>query len=409
MSECDLKLTGGTIIDGTGSAAYGADIAIHQGRIAAIGHALGRARRQIDATGLIVAPGFVGVHPHYDAQVLWDRMLSISPWHGVTTAVIGNCGSGIAPARPESFPEYLSALERHGVAINVGALVGHTPLRLFVMGADAATRMATGAELEQMSALLREALAAGALGLGTSWAVTHNGFRGRPAPSRLVEELQALARVVGEFDGRIVQLARANTESLELMGEIAALTRGAVTYAALFAEAEAQGPLDPAVETDLDSRVRTAVANSDEDRVADLLRDPHVVVALSDADAHRSCDACYPTYLLQRWVREKGVLSLEEGVRVLTSRPAEVFGIAGRGVLAPGYAADVVLFDADCVGPGPLTRVRDLPSGTERLICEARGIAAVIVNGTPLRRHGIDLCASNTSLPGRVLRASAGG
>ncbi|MET0988069.1 MAG: amidohydrolase family protein, partial [Steroidobacteraceae bacterium] len=422
-----------------------------------------------------------------------------------------------------TFPEYLDLIEQRGIAINVGALVGHTPLRLFVMGPEAAERPATDAEIAQMCALLRDGLAAGALGLGTSQAVTHNGFRGLPVPSRLaaVDELKALASVLGEFDGRILQIARANKNYFDLMVELGTLSKGTVSYVALFADAEAQGPhqplqrriaelnaagasivpqvscrpvmfeydlkepfmlgwvpcvaalgrgtdaerlqayrdptfrrrfakalrerpnflrntrfsyipdgnselmdrsveveaqrrgvaavdllLDLALETDLELRVATAVANSDEDQVVDLLRDPNAIVALSDAGAHANqiCDACYSTYLLGRWVREKRALSLEEGVRLLTSRPAEVFGIAGRGTLAPGCAADIVIFDRDTVGAGPLRRVADFPAGSERLISEARGIQAVVVNGALLRRDGRDVCSSQRALPGRLLR-----
>jgi len=556
MPAYELKIKGGTVIDGTGRAGYASDVGIKDGQIAALGTDLAPAAREIDARGMIVAPGFIDVHTHYDAQILWDRMLTVSPWHGVTTVVIGNCGFGIAPTRPEhrdliletlqvvegmslaalqaglgrewpfvSFPDYLDTLERRGVAVNVAALVGHTPIRLFVMGPEAATRTATEAEISQMSALLREALAAGALGLGTSRAVTHNGFRGLPVPSRVadVAELQALARVLGEFHGSILQIARENTGYLELMAELAALSRGTVTFAALFADSEAQGPpqpiqeriaeinaacgpivpqiscrpvmfdydfkqpfmlgwvpcvaalgrctveerreayadpafrrtlaetlqaqrpnflrntrfscvptergselvdrsvvdeaaargvsavdllLDLAIATNLELRVSTAVANSDAKQVAALLRDRSAVVALSDAGAHADqiCDACYATYLLGHWVREQRALTLEEGVRLLTGRPAEVFGLSGRGRLAVGTAADIAVFDADTIASGPLRRTHDLPGGAARLVSEAHGMQAVIVNGELLREHSVDACDPRGSLPGRLIR-----
>src|SRR5437667_5818144 len=152
----DLLIRGGTLVDGTGAPARPGDVAIRDGRIAALGAVPGAARRVLDAEGAVVAPGFVDIHTHYDAQVFWDRMLTISPWHGVTSVVMGNCGFGVAPTRPahrdlvlrtlesvegmslealragigtdwpfESFAEFLAAIERRGTAINVGALVGH--------------------------------------------------------------------------------------------------------------------------------------------------------------------------------------------------------------------------------------------------------------------------------------------
>ena len=131
---------------------------------------------------------------------------------------------------------------------------------------------------------------------------------------------------------------------------------------------------------------------------------------MSDAGAHASqlCDACFSTHLLSRFVRELGVLSLEEGVRLLTSRSADVFGIHDRGRLLEGLAADVVVFDLDTVGAEPLERVRDLPAGADRLISRARGIEAVIVNGTVIRERGEDCVDADAALPGRVLRGGQG-
>src|SRR5262245_21017716 len=174
MDAFDLFIQGGTLVDGTGAPPHPGDLALRDGRIAAVGRVDGEARRTLDARGLAVAPGFVDIHTHYDAQVFWDRALSCSPWHGVTSVVIGNCGFGVAPTRPEhrdlilrtlenvegmslaalraglgsdwpfeSFADYLEAIEERGVAINVGALVGHTPLRTYVMGEEAVAREAT--------------------------------------------------------------------------------------------------------------------------------------------------------------------------------------------------------------------------------------------------------------------------
>ncbi|HKA29131.1 MAG TPA: amidohydrolase family protein, partial [Candidatus Binatia bacterium] len=170
----DLLIRGGTLVDGSGAPGRRGDVGIRDGRIAALGDLGGDAERVLDADGAVVAPGFVDIHTHYDVQVFWDRMLSISPWHGVTSVVMGNCGFGVAPTRPahrelvlrtlervegmsldallagvgrdwpfETFPEFLGAIARRGTAVNVGALVGHTPVRLHVMGDEATEREAT--------------------------------------------------------------------------------------------------------------------------------------------------------------------------------------------------------------------------------------------------------------------------
>jgi len=190
--DFDLVIRGGTIMDGTGRPGVRGDVGIRDGRIVAVGEAKGAAAQTVDAGGLVVAPGFIDVHTHYDAQVMWDRMLTISPWHGVTTVVMGNCGFGVAPTRPdhrglimrtlekvegmslaaleaglgekwpfETFPEYLDAVERRGTALNVAVLLGHTPLRLYVMGEEATERPATDDEIARMRALVREAIGRG--------------------------------------------------------------------------------------------------------------------------------------------------------------------------------------------------------------------------------------------------------
>ena len=141
--------------------------------------------------------------------------------------------------------------------------------------------------------------------------------------------------------------------------------------------------LDLALATNLDARFRMAVFNHDEAEVAELLTEPHTVLGLSDAGAHASqlCDACFSTYLLSRWVREKQVIALPEAIRMLTSRPAEVFGIGDRGRLAPGLAADVVVFDPETIGRGEELPVRDMPGGGMRYVRSASGVETVIVNG----------------------------
>src|SRR5258706_8418017 len=181
--DFDLVIRGGTIMDGTGRPGVRGDVGIRSGRISALGEAKGSAAQTIEAGGLVVSPGFNDVHTPYDAQVMWDRMLTISPWHGVTTVVMGNCGFGVAPTRPdhrglimrtlekvegmslaaleaglgekwpfETFPEYLDAVERRGAALNVAGLLRHTPLPLYVMGEEGAERPATGEENRRVGA-----------------------------------------------------------------------------------------------------------------------------------------------------------------------------------------------------------------------------------------------------------------
>jgi N-acyl-D-aspartate/D-glutamate deacylase len=164
--------------------------------------------------------------------------------------------------------------------------------------------------------------------------------------------------------------------------------------------------LDLALQNDLRLRLRTAASNYDEAEVGELLADRNTVVALSDAGAHAAqlCDACYSTHLLGHWVRDKGVLPLERAIHMLTGQPAELLGLTSRGRLAPGLAADVVVFDPATVGAGPLRRVNDLPGGAERLVADASGIEAVLVNGTILRRANRDTVDPEGALPGGLLR-----
>ena len=557
--DYDLLIRGGTIVDGSGSPAFRGDVAVAGGRVAAVGRVDGSARRVIEADGRAVAPGFVDVHTHYDAQVFWDRMLTISPWHGVTSVVMGNCGFGVAPTRPEhrglilrtlekvegmslqsleaglgenwpfeTFPEFLTAVERRGTAINVGALVGHTPVRLYVMGEAATERSATDEEIERMRTIVREAVAAGAIGFATSKSPTHVGFEGRPVPSRVADlsEIEALASELGELDRGVVQATFGPAFFLDEFASIARRSRRPLSWTALLAgmlgpgghrpvlersaELQREGtmvypqvtgrplnfefqwkepflfeslslfkpisaadhagkmriyadpefrrsfrekagmggksgfarrwvrtwishapsapeleertvadvaaergvdPVDLALDlglaSNLEARFRMAVVNVDENEVEECLKHPSTMLGLSDAGAHASqlCDACYSTSLLQRWVREKQALSLEEAVRMLTSRTAEVFGIRDRGRIATGLAADLVVFDPATVAASALRRVHDLPAGADRLVADAVGVDAVIVNGTVIRSEGRDAVDPDGPLPGRVLRS----
>ena len=555
----DLKITGGTVVDGTGTPGVRADVAIAGGQVVAVGDAPAEATTTIDATGRIVSPGFVDIHTHYDAQVLWDRMLTVSPWHGVTTVVMGNCGFGVAPTRPEhrelivrtlekvegmsaaalraglgdewpftTFPEYLDAVEASGTAINVGALIGHTPLRMSVLGEESTHRAATDDEIATMRAVVAEAIEAGAVGFATSKSDTHVGYEGKPVPSRAsdIEEILAIAGALGDAGTGVIQATLGRGLLFDELARINQTTGRPVSWTALLAGAGGPGvwrnmlelsvqllesgvavhpqvscrplmfeftmaepfpfesmrlfqpissapdraaktavyedpafrsalkeklaagkggvlggswartvvswfPPDPsieernlvelgdergvdptdlvldlAIESGLDARFRMAVLNVDEDEVEELLTNPHTMLGLSDAGAHASqlCDSCFSTHLLGRWVRERKAMTIEEAVRKLTSEPAAIFGLTDRGILAVGRAADVVVFDPDTVAPTPLQRVNDQPAGADRLIAEAIGIDAVIVNGTLLRRDGVDAVDPSGPLPGRLLR-----
>ena len=213
MAAADLVITGGLVVDGTGVAARPADVAIDGGRVVAVGDGLA-GDTTIDARGKVVAPGFLDIHTHYDAQVFWDPALTPSCWHGVTSVVAGNCGFSIAPTRPEhrgtivrtlqavedmsermldagidwsfeTFAEYLAVVEARGTILNYGCYVGHSPVRLFVMGDDGYEREASPEEIERMRAVVAESMRAGALGFASSFSANHRGDRGLPVPQRL--------------------------------------------------------------------------------------------------------------------------------------------------------------------------------------------------------------------------------
>lgn len=263
MSRLDLAITGGTVIDGSGEPGRRADVGVRDGRVVAVGSIdPSDAARTIDASGLVVAPGFIDIHTHYDAQAFWDTTLSPSPLHGVTTVVGGNCGFTIAPltaggpvrdddadylmrmlARVEGMP--LESLQ-HGVPWdwtstagfldrldgtlmpNAGFMVGHSAIRRVVMHDDATRREATPAELEQMCALLRDGLAAGGMGFSSTWSTSHNDHLGHPVPSRHAsrEELLSLCRVVRDFAGTTLEFIPAvgefGDDTFRLMGQMSA-------------------------------------------------------------------------------------------------------------------------------------------------------------------------------------------
>jgi N-acyl-D-aspartate/D-glutamate deacylase len=535
----DLVIRGGTVVDGSGTPGVVADVAVTDGVIREIGPHL-RGDHELDASGCVVAPGFIDIHTHYDAQVFWDPRLRPSSSHGVTTVVAGNCGFTIAPTRPDhhdviigtlenvedmdaatlaagivwdfqTHPEYLELVRRRGTVINFTAYVGHSSVRLYVMGDAAYERAATAEEIDEMARLVQEAIEFGAAGFSTSFAYTHRGVDGKPVPSRFAarDEVDALFMAAGrtgkgmvlatageqctyadmyEWQQRIgrpftyplfaladrrhapqlalheasldrdaqvwpqvtprpltMQFTMESPFSLNVssvFGELMNRDRDARIAAYQDPEWRARAaadlqevPMRPRWETceisesarspqlegrrvdelarergcspldvicevaladDLDTRFRIYIANDDADEVSDLLTREHVALGLSDAGAHvgQLCDAPLPTDLLGTWVRDRGVMPIERAVRKLSGEPAGLFGFVRRGHLREGAWADVTVFDPETVGTGPLRRVRDFPAGGERLTAEEpTGMRHVLVNGTPIRRDGVQLDA----------------
>ena len=520
----DLLIRGATVYDGGGGPGVRADVAVSDGRITEIGRITDSARRTVNAGDLALMPGIVDVHTHYDAQATWDPTLSPSPSLGVTTAVLGNCGFGIAPCPApmretmvrnlsvvegmdldallagtrwefESFADYLGQLRRVRPYANVAVLAQHSTIRTAVMGEEASTRAeARPDEVARMRALVREALDAGAIGFASSFSPNHSGWGGRPMPSTIAsdEELKALAGALGDSGRGVFVMATGSRATPEYMETIASGTGRpafmvtvltmhsradpgrALTYYEKCAAALARGhelyihttcqPLSfdftlrdpyllyshdafdrvrqakpeerPAVYADpafrarfrhnlahpgkgilfygdwdkvevvgapltglareagkdpleyffdlpIDTPLVAKLFQNDDAGVAPLIRHPAGVIALSDAGAHLIflCDAGFGLHLLAHWVRETGTLTLEEGVRRLTSDPAGKYRIPGRGRIAPGYGADLLLFDPKTVGISPLERVADLPGGGTRMIRRPQGVAGVWVNG----------------------------
>jgi len=549
----DLLLTNGTVIDGSGQPAYRADVGLSGDRIVKVDAlAETEAREVVDCSGLVVAPGFIDIHTHYDPQVLWDPALTPSSWFGVTTVLMGNCGFSIAPTREgdrqtcietlenveamskvaldtgidwefETFGEYLDAVARRPLALNVASMVGHTALRMYVMGPSAFTRPATTDEIREMQVVLEDSIASGACGFATSKSPSHVGAGGLPVPSRLAEndEIFALAdvfnnagrgilqtlggpgfgipefSVVAQRSGRPVtwcslhegvsggahwDLSKATQQAREegvdlwaQMGCLPVVARFRLDHPYILESVRAFGELssrpeterldayrdkawrdraftemvenkagrtfefdwsrmfvsesiaqedligrrlsdlaeergtsaldvmlDLALKEDLSTRYEFVLFNSDEDQVGALLRQDSTILGLSDAGAHASqlCDASYALHLLGHFVRERHEFSLEFGVWRLTGHPATALGFDERGFLRPGYIADVCVFDPNTIAELPSERVHDLPGGADRLIKRPVGVEHVLVNGTFIRRDGIQL----DSAPGRVLR-----
>jgi N-acyl-D-aspartate/D-glutamate deacylase len=554
----DLVLRGGTVVDGTGSTPAGADVGIRDGRIAALGAVDEPARATLDVSGRVVCPGFIDIHTHYDAQLLWDPTASPSVLHGVTTVLGGNCGFSIAPLRRgdaayildmmavvegiprdalegggawtwTSFAQYLDHIDV-GLAVNAGFLVGHSTVRRAVMGEAATEGPATPDQLEAMVGLVGQSLAGGALGFSSSLGEGHVDGAGRPVPSRAASagELVALARAVRDHPGTTLEfiptvgpiprdrmelmadmsLAADRPLNWNLLGSLAseeiypqqleasdlAEARGAYvvalalpdmmrmrssnllaglpgwrdvltldrehrvaaaadrpTRAALRASAEAVAARAMGVLSDFDlmevadpgsewvGRSLGELAASRGTDAIDVLidivlvdgltlfvvlpsltpslgrtdqgwaarvavwKDKRVMLGGSDAGAHVDlmCHANYPTVVLGEVVRDRGLLSLEEAVEMMTDRPARHYGLRHRGRIADGYHADLVVFDPGRVGTRPATVLHDLPGGGERLHAGSRGIDHVFVGGDEVVVEG----EVTDRRPGRVLRS----
>ena len=537
----DLLLRGASIVDGSGAPAFSADVGVRDGRIIGVGNSDEPARETLDLSGLHLMPGIVDVHTHYDAQITWDPTLSPSVALGVTTAILGNCGFGIAPCPAaqretvmrnlsvvegmdldalmagtrwefETFAEYLDALERVGPYANVGVLAQHSTIRTAVMGEEASSRgRPSDAQLEAMKQEVRKAMQSGAAGFASSFSPNHSGWGGRPMPSTIAsdDELKQLVGVLKESGRGIFVMATGPRGTPDFMEAIAAETgrpafmvtvltmyskanperaleyyercaaaiaRGREVYihstcqplsfdftlrepyllyshdafdrvkaaapeerAAIYkqksfrdqlranfrnpksgilfygdwSQVEKDGvpvtqlaadPLDYVFDLPLDTQLVAKLFQNDDRGVAPLLKHPAGVVALSDAGAHLIyfCDAGFGLHFLAHWVRETGTFTLQEGVRRLTSDPARKYRIPKRGLIKPGYHADLVAFAPDKVGISNLERAADLPGGGSRMIRKPRGVHGVWVNG--LRVFDGEKYVRRQSGPGQVIR-----
>lgn len=531
----DLVIRNGRIVDGTGAEGYAGDLAIDGDTITQVGEVKDRGTREIDADGHAVTPGFVDLHTHFDAQAGWDPLLTPVSWHGVTTALIGNCGVTFAPCRPEgreflanmmetvedipkraileglawdweSYGEYLDSIERLGPAINLAGLVGHCASRFYVMGERAVDEDPTPEEIEQIAKLIGQSIKEGAVGFSSNRLPGHVLPDGRSIPGTFAktDELSAISKAVGAndgilqfvlnypkldeemaliaeqakvagtkllfsapyqppkdgsltgFDGAIKQMI---ADGIDVSGltlprsggflsglptgifpsqqgawaELRALDFDARLERIKDADFRARLIADADKDESLDARIKHTYWLGDTDRpnytndrehslkslgestnrhpveiyldkiiesngealfhtrffnhqlgiVAEFLKQDWVLPGIGDAGAHVSqiMDSGWPSFLLSHWHRDRGVLSLEESIRKMTSAQARVIGLTDRGELAEGMKADVNVIDIDRVAERQPQLVHDFPHGAPRLIQKARGYRATIVNG----------------------------
>ena len=541
--EYDLLIKNGSVIDGTGSATKQADLGIKDGVIVSIGQVEGDALETIDAKDLVVSPGFIDIHTHFDPQLCWDGHATPSIEHGITTVVTGNCSLSLAPIRGkedadkivsmfgviedikkttfdeavpfswQSFPEYLDHI-RPKLGINVGALIGHSAIRLFVMGPESQEREATQEEISKMCDIVREAMRAGALGISSSYVdIDENGD---PVPSRFAgfDEKVALAQAMGESGRGIWQVvpyfpdmkqqldnirelgdislaanvpcslqpvlssptspnAEELIEALEkeqargarvfgqtmprcfdlnmrlsetsmllyalprwknimdlpreqrleqfkeqkselvsemkdakgMSGSIPFLKVGSVKsdenqrYQGQYLGAIAQEEnkelgeviLDLSIRDNLDTEFQLQnVINADKQAVAKIVSHPLCHFGASDAGAHitQFCGTGDTSHLLQHYVRETSTFSLEEAIHKMTGELAVDWGLADRGTLEEGKAADIVIFNSETVSVGKEEFVDDFPGEARRYVRKSEGYDVVIVNGAIAYQDG---------------------
>jgi N-acyl-D-amino-acid deacylase len=531
----DVIVKNGLVVDGSGGPGFRGDVAVKDGRIAAVGQGLGEARTVVDAGGRVIAPGFIDPHTHFDVQLLWDGAARPALEHGITCVVPGNCSLSLAPLKAtdrhrligmfqqieemppeafttafewtwEDFAGYREALEKD-LSINVAPLVGHSVIRLWVMGAAAQERAATPDEIKAMQDLLRECLEAGAIGLSTSFVDMDEN--GRPVPSRFAqfEELDALSAVLGEY-GRMLQCVPefyATDITIARIDQLAELSlkhdipttfsplfdtlavpdnaeraiarveeqfaRGARVWpqmqtrpidisfsllrpslflarlprwvrilrqplaerlAALadpetvakmvadagpdggeammgrlvarggdacppelvgktlseIAKARGEAPALALINLSLENGLDVAFLSANQghqstERIGPMLANPLVHIGASDGGAHLASFSTYGDtgYLFSEFVRKAGALSLEQAVAKITGETADIWGLKDRGRLAPGLAADIVVFDPDTIARGEEEPAFDMPGDGMRYVRGARGIDTVLVNG----------------------------
>jgi N-acyl-D-aspartate/D-glutamate deacylase len=566
MTEYDLVVRGGTVADGTGGALMDADVAVKDGRIAAVGKGLKAGAEELDAKGMVITPGFVDVHTHYDGQAVWDDRLQPSTQHGATTVIMGNCGVGFAPCRPadhdalislmegvedipgavmaegldwswETFPQYLDAIARRPRDADFAAFVPHGPVRVYAMGERAIAReAATEDDIALMRRLVEDGLRAGAVGFSTSRTLAHRTAAGDFTPTYraahaelrgvgtalkaspgatfqmitdwddIDAEFDALADIVRDGGGKgtftllqndarpdmwrdvVAHLEAANAQGADITAQAIARPIGVLmgldasmhtfrfrpTYKAIaqlplkekvarmrapevkrailaedddsphifiqflgkkldrfFSLGVSEPQYMPSLDDCISARAQRAgrdpfdflydVLLEDEGRaliyvpltnftdptggvIKEMLFHPLTVPALGDGGAHVGtiCDASVSTFLLTEWVRKRKEMSLEHAVHRLTQKPARMFRLHDRGVIARGMKADLNVIDLEGLAIAPPRMSYDLPAGGKRLLQGSRGYRATIVSGQITYRDGV----ATSALPGRLVRGA---